>query len=541
MVLPIDVEGLLDEVVYQFSDPMAFFRELVQNAIDSGSALIEIEIEALSAVARIVVRDSGEGMTREIIESKLLRLFSSGKDDDLTKIGRFGIGFVSVFAVKPSMVVVDTGREGEYWRLIFGADRRYELRRLPQPVEGTSIEIHVPMATGDYLGFLQRAEEALKKWCRFAQVPIEVNGEEINEPYEMLGKVPIYHQEGATKIWLGFSEPEDAYAGYFHRGLMIKEEQGPRCALPWVQFRIDSPDLEHTLTRDQLLESRQFLEVLGLVEKLATVDLPGRLCRAIEELLEKEEMTQRDLDELDELYSFVSLFLEHHPEGLPLLEDQPLFRDPSGERYSLGDLKKLGRLNRLTLLGTLDRKFRRPSQKKDMCYPYIGQDKGLRLFFVGYLQVFVKPIDERAIEVERLGCEEMEKNQDFRDYVKVLGQVLKAAGFENPQWIGTDFGTARALQWRPGGVLYEGTALVSLEKFDSLSPYLLGPQTRVFINYTHEEVSKLIPLARREPEWAALALLRLLSTEREPLLHEERLLKRAMDLRAARLAEKEAQ
>ena len=35
----------------------------------------------------------GEGMNEEIIDHQLTRLFASGKAGDLTKIGKFGIGF----------------------------------------------------------------------------------------------------------------------------------------------------------------------------------------------------------------------------------------------------------------------------------------------------------------------------------------------------------------------------------------------------------------------------------------------------------------
>ena len=50
--------------------------------------------------------------SREIIETKLTRLFSSQKDGDRTKIGKFGIGFVSVFAIGPDVVAARLVAEG---------------------------------------------------------------------------------------------------------------------------------------------------------------------------------------------------------------------------------------------------------------------------------------------------------------------------------------------------------------------------------------------------------------------------------------------
>ena len=39
------VEAIIDDVVNQFADPLAFFRELVQNAIDAGSGEIAVRVD----------------------------------------------------------------------------------------------------------------------------------------------------------------------------------------------------------------------------------------------------------------------------------------------------------------------------------------------------------------------------------------------------------------------------------------------------------------------------------------------------------------
>ncbi|MEZ4306676.1 MAG: ATP-binding protein [Polyangiaceae bacterium] len=56
------------------------------------------------------VADDGCGMTLDIIESALLVLFRSTKDEDSTKIGKYGVGFMSVLAIDPSEVTIDTWR-----------------------------------------------------------------------------------------------------------------------------------------------------------------------------------------------------------------------------------------------------------------------------------------------------------------------------------------------------------------------------------------------------------------------------------------------
>ena len=66
-----------------------------------------VDYDEESSGCFVTVKDTGEGMDSAIIETKLTRLFSSTKEDDFTKIGKFGIGFVSIFAIEPQLVVLE--------------------------------------------------------------------------------------------------------------------------------------------------------------------------------------------------------------------------------------------------------------------------------------------------------------------------------------------------------------------------------------------------------------------------------------------------
>ena len=143
----IEAGDTLENLVNQFTDPYACLRELIQNAMDAGSETVDVWFEfnpyenGTKGIAIIHLDDTGEGMTRRIIDTKLTQLFSSAKEDDMTKVGKFGIGFVLVFALEPNAVIVDTGRDGEYWRLIFKENRKFDRILLDHPVEGTQIQI----------------------------------------------------------------------------------------------------------------------------------------------------------------------------------------------------------------------------------------------------------------------------------------------------------------------------------------------------------------------------------------------------------------
>ncbi len=145
-------EGIVENLVTQFSSAFDCLRELVQNSIDAGSPQIETWMEfergqTHEGVVAIHIDDFGEGMDEYIIDNQLTTLFASAKENDLTKIGKFGIGFVSVFALEPKGVLLHTGRAGEYWEVFFHEDRSFSKTSLDYPVEGTQITIFLE---GDY-------------------------------------------------------------------------------------------------------------------------------------------------------------------------------------------------------------------------------------------------------------------------------------------------------------------------------------------------------------------------------------------------------
>ncbi len=282
----VDSAAVLDDLVRQFSDPMAFFRELIQNAIDAGSGEVEIRLdfqagEAESGMLVARVDDFGEGMTREIIETKLTRLFSSAKDNDYTKIGRFGIGFVSVFAIAPDAVCLDTGRTGEAWRVLFHPDRTYDLIALDHPVEGTQIQIFKRMSEAEFARFQARTREVVSRWCKHVSAPIWVDGAQINEAFTLDAPcVARFEQEG-TRIVAGLVEASEVMAGYYNRGLTLKEE----ASSPWphVAIKIDSRYLEHTLTRDQVLQDRHYHKAMRLMREVVEAQLPREHLAALAE------------------------------------------------------------------------------------------------------------------------------------------------------------------------------------------------------------------------------------------------------------------
>ncbi|EDM78931.1 hypothetical protein PPSIR1_03643 [Plesiocystis pacifica SIR-1] len=383
----VDVGDALDDLINQFSDSMSFFRELIQNALDAGSAEVEIDFEfqpageaseagdasaAQAGAMVITVQDFGEGMDRQIIDSKLTRLFSSAKDGDMTKIGKFGIGFVSVFAIEPDAVCVDTARAGEAWRVLFDVDRNFKRLRLDQAMEGTTVRIIKNTTRGDYDAFVGRAGEVIRYWCRHARGEVRVRGELISEPFGLglplvhryeddfshieIGHDPIEGLDWEAPNWGAIGQGSHAY---FNGGLTLVEARRGHGSvvedLLGLSFKVSSRYLEHTLTRDDVIKDRNFDKVVTKLRELARgalrdqvferIDAVVRegdaaLWGAFEDVAEASAKPSPALRELVELYAAARWHIRD-AKGIGRAHAKLVCaRAPSGELLTWGVLRK---------------------------------------------------------------------------------------------------------------------------------------------------------------------------------------------------------
>lgn len=292
----VEVRNALDELVNQFADPMSFLRELIQNAVDAGSEEVEVRVlrqsgEGTGGVTVIHVDDWGEGMTREIIAKRLTRLFSSAKDGDMTKIGKFGIGFVSVFAIQPEAVCVDTAREGESWRVLFDDQRRFKLIRRDEPVDGTKIRIYKKSSEEEHEHIVGRARGVLAYWCKHIAADIRFDGKLVGQPFALPDSVASVEQkDGLSHIVVGHCAQAESFAGFYNSGLTLIESKDR--LRPGIAYKVNSPHLEHTLTRDAVIHDAGHARVMAQVETL----LAGPLCELV---LQRLSLALRGGDDRD--------------------------------------------------------------------------------------------------------------------------------------------------------------------------------------------------------------------------------------------------
>lgn len=294
--------GIVDDVIAQFADPKAFYRELVQNSIDAGSPSVDVKLEYDQSAQRmrVSVRDRGEGMTRDILENQLLVLFRSTKEQDRSKIGKFGIGFVSVLAPNPDVVTVNTSRDGRRFALHLYRDLRYELFDAgPATQTGTVVELEIPMELGDVLWFVRDSEAALVRWCRHAAVPIELSvrvpGDtrtvRIDRPLaieQALVEVRRTADDGQLVVVVALTAAATPYVGFFNHGLMLHETHQP--LLGGLSFKIQDARLGHTLSRDDVRRDRHFQRAVLFAKEVAETDLQDAIGKRLHDLAEAHDL-----------------------------------------------------------------------------------------------------------------------------------------------------------------------------------------------------------------------------------------------------------
>jgi hypothetical protein len=291
----------VENLVTQFSAALDFYRELVQNSIDAGTAQVEVWMEYLpgdedAGTIAIHVDDGGEGMNEEIIDNQLTRLFASSKAGDLTKIGKFGIGFVSIFAPNPKAVLLHSGRGGEYWELLFHPDRSFTKSRIDGPVEGTQITLFLAGDRGRYRQLVADSLTTLRRWCVHSEVEVTFEDRSfgagpvvVNGPFAVEGRCPTHASAEGTEVALAYSR--EPVCGFYNKGLALTPNPRDRtpalehsARLQHVSFKVKSRWLEHTLSRDTVVREGNFHKAMALVVATAAGALQEALIKELERL-----------------------------------------------------------------------------------------------------------------------------------------------------------------------------------------------------------------------------------------------------------------
>lgn len=375
---PAPLPSLVADMVQQFADPYAFLRELVQNGMDAEARRISVRVEMLpDAVCSTSVSDDGRGMSREDIEGPLLTLFSSSKEGDTSKIGKYGVGFVSVFAIQPALVEVDTWRSGQAWLLRLRGDCSYELEDAgPRPGSGTRVSLLQQMQRDAFAGHAARARAALLRWCRHAQCEIDLRvvdhephktieaseasvAERIDTPLSVVAPVSVTAVEKGTTFVVGPSagahhleppagaaaagpEHGPSFAGFYNRGLTLFETSDEVFSgLSGVRFKVMSPRFQHTLSRDNLRRDEAFRSAIARVRELVEGPLRGELAARLAQAAGAAAAGREVQAYVALLEAALSQPTALHPDDIPFPLASPLDGASDGTSARAGRLRGL--------------------------------------------------------------------------------------------------------------------------------------------------------------------------------------------------------
>ncbi len=205
-----EIKQLLDILVHSlYTHKEIFLRELISNASDAMDKLkfestkgteiadndlpLEINIKADKDKKILTVSDAGIGMTKDEIvnnigtiaksgTSEFLKIMAESKEDASNIIGRFGIGFYSVFMVAKKVVIKTKSFRKDEPAMQWESDGlgSYTITPLEEKIKrGTTIEVHLKDDMDEFLE-KYRLESIVKKHSSFISFPIKVEGEQVN-------------------------------------------------------------------------------------------------------------------------------------------------------------------------------------------------------------------------------------------------------------------------------------------------------------------------------------------------------------------------
>jgi molecular chaperone HtpG len=204
-----EVKQLLNILVYSlYQHKEVFLRELISNAVDALNKVqfesltnsdiqdkdldFKIEISIDKDKNKVIIEDTGIGMTKQELVDNIGTIAHSGTldfvkkvtesntNDKMDLIGQFGVGFYSSFMVAEEIHVhtkySGKGSKGLLWKSTGGND--YTIEDKGKKQRGTRIELIVK---DDEKEFLEktRLQTIIKQHSRFVPFPIYLEGEKI--------------------------------------------------------------------------------------------------------------------------------------------------------------------------------------------------------------------------------------------------------------------------------------------------------------------------------------------------------------------------
>jgi molecular chaperone HtpG len=280
-----EIKQLLHILVFSlYKDREIFLRELISNSVDALNKVqfellqnrveedreleLKIDIKIDKEKKMIVVEDTGIGMTRKELIDNIGTVAHSGtmeflkkaskkmkEGDKLDIIGKFGVGFYSVFMVAKEVKIITKSfkinSNGYLW--YSEGNEKYTIEKQDKQNRGTRIEIYLKDDAKEFL-----SEEKIKfiidKHSKFVPFPIYLNGKKIEKTK------PIWSQPKSSLKEKDYKEFYKYISGY---------DTEP---LSYIHISSDAPYQFHAL----LYFPSTSMEFPNLLKKESGVDLYSR-------------------------------------------------------------------------------------------------------------------------------------------------------------------------------------------------------------------------------------------------------------------------
>jgi molecular chaperone HtpG len=241
---------------FLYSDHEIFLRELVSNAVDATQKLqslarqgefkgelgeLKVRVTVDKEARKITVSDHGLGMTAEEIKKYINQIAFSGATEFVEKyketdaqakdqiIGQFGLGFYSAFMVSKEVEIWSKSYKEDTLTAHWTCDGSTQYT-IDEPTgehekaeRGTDVVLHVADDSDEFLEEA-RLRTILTKYCKFLPVPIEFEGELINDT------TPIWTKQPADLTDEDYKK--------FYRELYPMSMDEP---LFWIHLNVDYP------------------------------------------------------------------------------------------------------------------------------------------------------------------------------------------------------------------------------------------------------------------------------------------------------------
>ena len=238
---------------FLYSDHEIFLRELVSNAVDATQKLrklagfgefagelgdLKVTVTLDKDAKTITISDNGIGMTADEIKKYINQIAFSGAteflekykdktasaDDKTNIIGHFGLGFYSAFMVAENVEIITRSyREGEQAaRWVCDGSTEFEIFPADRAERGTDVILHIAPDSDEFLDTF-RLRSILDKYARFLPVPVEFDGETINNTAPIWTKAPA-------------DLTDEDYKTFYRELYPMAEEP-----LFWIHLNVDYP------------------------------------------------------------------------------------------------------------------------------------------------------------------------------------------------------------------------------------------------------------------------------------------------------------